>query len=240
MLPVSTIVRRIRARLHDLDEITCDNEEILDTLNMGLRFIRRAIINIRPSALLETYEGTVDAGTRSVELPFVPLKVIHLTLGDKIIKSELKDTSPPVYQNYKDPWHNPTPIYTTRQVDTYREAGLNHTELAHVVKDDNDKQGEPKEFYLVGGNKLVFVPIPNRKVKYSLLYVPDIEELTIEDKSPLQTEFDDFLIEYASIRLNISNEFDVSQEQAVMASIYQQIQKILLPPPSGFTVKSYW
>ena len=240
MLPVSTIVRRIRMRLHDLDNITYSDEGILDALNMALRFVRRCIADIRPSLLIETHEGMIEAGTRSIELPFRPLKVLHITVGDNIIKSETIDNSESVFQNYKDPWHNPTPIYTLKQVDTYREAGLNQTELAHVVKDDNDITGEPKEFYITGSKTIHFVPIPERKIKYSIMYVPDFEELTIEDKSPLLTDFDDFLVEYASIRLNISNEFDMTQEQAMMNSIYQQIQKMLVAPPVGFVANGYW
>ena len=195
MLPVTTIIRRIRSRLHDLDNINYTDEEILDALNMGLRFIRRAIVDIRPSLLIETYESTVAAGERFIKL------------------------RPPMYQNYNQVWHNATPIYTTKKVDTYSEAGIKQTELAHKVMDKNDLTGIPKEFYLTGEKTIHFVPIPNQKMKFTMMYVPDIEELTIEDKSPLLTEMDDFLVEYAAIRISIADEFSMAEESQIMANI---------------------
>ena len=240
MLPVTTIIRRIRSRLHDLENINYTDEEILDALNMGLRFIRRAIVDIRPSLLIETYEGTIAAGERFIKLPFRPLKIVHITMGDKIIKSEMIDTSPPMYQNYNQVWHNATPIYTTKKVDTYSEAGIKQTELAHKVMDKNDLTGIPKEFYLTGEKTIHFVPIPNQKMKFTMMYVPDIEELTIEDKSPLLTEMDDFLVEYAAIRISIADEFSMAEEAQIMSNIYQQIQRIVQPPPVGFVVKGYY
>ena len=70
--------------------------------------------------------------------------------------------------------------------------------------------------------------------------MPDLEELTIDDNSPLLTEYDDFLIEYATIRLSIGNEYDVSQEQVIMGNIISQIQQMLFPPPPGVRVRGYW
>ena len=51
MLSVQTLARRIRTRLHDTDEITYSDEEILDCINCGIRFIRRLIASMRPSLL---------------------------------------------------------------------------------------------------------------------------------------------------------------------------------------------
>ena len=240
MLSVQTIIRRIRTRCHDSDNITYTDEEILDAINLALRFIRRCIADMRPSLLMSKAEGTLEVGQSSIELEHRPLKVIHVTLGNKIIKSETVDDSEKVFQNYKQIWHNPTLIYSIRQIDTYREAGLKQTELAHVIHEDNDTKGDPKVFYLTGAKTINFYPIPDKKTKYSILYVEDIEELTAEDESPLLTEFDDFLIEYASIRLQVGNEYDLTQEQAMVQNIFYQIQKILTPPPVGFICNGYW
>ena len=62
-----------------------------------------------------------------------------------------------------------------------------------------------------------------RPTKYTVITVDDIEELSLDDNSLLNTDFDNFLIEYANIRLSIENEYEVSQEQQVMANIYSQI-----------------
>ena len=240
MLPVKTLIRRIRARCHDLENITYDDYEILDTLNIALRFIRRTIAELQPALLFKTYEGTVEAGKNSLTLPFVPLKIVHLTVGDKIIKSETLDTSPKMFQNYSQMWKNPLPIYTTRQIETYREQGLKHTDIAHKILDRNDLTGIPKDFYVTNGNVIHFVPIPNSKYKFTLMYVEDIAELTEDDKSPLPTDFDDFIVEYASIRLQVGNEYDMTQEQSLIANIYAQLEKMLTPPPVGFVVRGYY
>ena len=68
----------------------------------------------------------------------------------------------------------------------------------------------------------------------------DIDEVTASDVSPLGTEFDDFLIEYAATRLSVGNEFDMSQEQQIMANIYGQIQALLRPLPPGVDTMGYW
>ena len=240
MLPVNTLIKRIRTRCHDIEKITYDDEEILDVINMGLRFIRRTIADLQPAKIIETYEGTIAAGEKSFKLPFIPLKIVHLTIGDKVIKSETIDTSPKVFQNYNQVWRNPLPIYTTKQVDTYREQGIKNTDIAHKIGEYNDLKGIPKEFYITDGNVIHFVPIPNQKYKFSFMYIEDIEELTADDKSPLSTDFDDFLIEYASIRLQVGNEFNMADEQNLLANIYEQLRKMLIPPPVGFVVKGYF
>ena len=107
------------------------------------------------------------------------------------------------------------------------------------VKDKNE-EGLPRAFYRTGLRMIHFVPIPDKVTGYTIRYVPDLEELTIDDNSPLLTEFDDFLIEYATIRLSIGNEYDVSQEQVIMGNIISQIRELLFPPPPGVRVRGYW
>ena len=93
---------------------------------------------------------------------------------------------------------------------------------------------------MTGSQTINFFPIPEVETKYTILTVDDIEELTWNDNSPLNTEFDDFLVDYAAVRLEIGNEYDVTQEEQVMANIYSQIQQILMPPPAGVVTKGYW
>ena len=93
---------------------------------------------------------------------------------------------------------------------------------------------------MTGSQTLNFFPIPNRKTKYTVRTVDDIEELSWTDSSPLNTEFDDFLIEYAAIRLSVGNEYDMTQENQLMANIAAQIQALLIPPPAGVLTRSYW
>ena len=214
MLAMTTILKRIRTRIHDTDEIVYDDDEILEVINCGVRFIRRAITEIRPSLLISTEEKILSAGEKSFELEKVPTKIVHVTAGDRLIK-------------------------TVNDKKIYAEKGLHQTELAQVINSESDLTGTPTDFYLTGLQTINLFPSPERETKCTVLYVKDFEELTLEDKSPLNTDFDDFLIEYGTIRLGMRDEFDVSQEQQLMANIYSQIEKILLPPPAGVQVKAF-
>lgn len=99
-------------------------------------------------------------------------------------------------------------------------------DLSNIL--DMTKTGTPYSYFMTGIDTINFYPIPDRDIPYSIIAVGDIVEVTSTDHSPFPTEFDDFLIEYAVIRLSVSNEFDVSQEQQIMSSIIQQIQNNLM------------
>ena len=100
------------------------------------------------------------------------------------------------------------------------------TDLSNIS--DMTKTGTPYSYYMVGVNKLCFYPTPDADVLYSVIYVGDLKEVTLADKSPFPNDFDDFLIEYAVIRLSVGNEFDVQQEAQIMSSILEQIQNNLM------------
>lgn len=201
MLSVQTLARRIRHRLHDTDEITYSDEEILDCINCGVRFIRRIIARLRPALLMSEMAGILTAGENSITLANRPTKIISVTAGGK---------------------------------------ALEETELAFAIHKTDDGAQEPKEFYLTGTQTINFFPTPTEPTPYTIRTVDDIAELVWEDNSPLNTEFDDFLIEYAVIRLGVGNEYDMTQESQLMANIAAQIQEVLIPPPVGVIVKGYW
>ena len=203
MLSVQTLAGRIRTRLHDTDEIEYDDEQILDCINNGVRFIRRTIASIRPALLMTEHKGTLAGGAKSVELPVRPLKIINVTLGT-----------------------NGEFLY--------------ETEMATAIYENMYKVGDPKYFFLTGTKTINFYPIPSSNKQYTIRTVDDINELEWSDNSPLLAEFDDFLVEYVTIRLSIGNEYDVSQEGQLMANIVEQIQTILTPPPPGFVTRPYW
>lgn len=201
MLSVQTLARRIRQRLHDTDEITYDDENILDCINCGVRFIRRIIARVRPALLMSESGGTLPKGVNAVILDVRPLKIISVAVNGK---------------------------------------ALEETELAFVIRERSDREGVPEKFYLTGSQTINFYPTPREPTPYTIRTVDDIKELTWEDDSPLLTEFDDFLVEYATIRLGAGNEFDMTQESQLMANIAAQIQENLFPPPSGISTKGYW
>ena len=202
MISVETLARRIRKRLHDNDKITYDDDEILDCINCGIRFIRRLIANMRPALLMSEVEGVLPAGVKSITLENRPTKIICVLAGKP-------------------------------------KKALEETELAFAIH-VRDTEDEPREFYLTGTQTINFFPTPNSPTEYVIRTVDDIDELAWEDKSPLNNEFDDFLVEYVSVRLSVGNEYDMTQESQMMSNIVAQIQKILMPPPAGIIVKGFW
>lgn len=115
---------------------------------------------------------------------------------------------------------------------------LLETNLQHVRKKVASEY--PKYFYRVGLQSLKVYPKPLVETEYAVRYVEDIGELGIEDTTPILNEFDDFLIEYAAYRLALTDEFDMTQEQQIIANIHQQIASILAPPPAGTVIRGYW
>ena len=202
MLSVETLARRIRKRLHDNDKITYDDDEILDCINCGIRFIRRLIANMRPALLMSEVEGVLPAGVKSITLENRLTKIICVLAGKP-------------------------------------KKALEETELAFAIH-ERDTEDEPREFYLTGTQTINFFPTPNSPTEYVIRTVDDIDELAWEDKSPLNNEFDDFLVEYVTVRLSVGNEYDMTQESQMMSNIMAQIQKILMPPPAGIIVKGFW
>ncbi|MGL6015885.1 MAG: hypothetical protein ACRCZU_07330 [Selenomonadaceae bacterium] len=100
------------------------------------------------------------------------------------------------------------------------------TDLSNIS--DMTKTGTPVAYYMMGVNKVFFYPTPDTDVNYSIIYVGDLKEVTLTDNSPFPNDFDDFLVEYAVIRLSVGNEFDVSQETQIMSSILEQIQNNIM------------
>ena len=100
------------------------------------------------------------------------------------------------------------------------------TDLSNIS--DMTKTGTPVAYYMMGVNKIFFYPTPDADINYSIIYVGDLKEVTINDNSPFPNDFDDFLVEYAVIRLSVGNEFDVTQETTIMSSILEQIQNNLM------------
>ena len=112
--------------------------------------------------------------------------------------------------------------------------------MAFIVPRKSDAEGAPREFFLSGSRTINFFPTPKVETKYTVRTVDDIEELAWESKSPLETEYDDFLVEYVTVRLSVGNEYDMTQESQMLATIAAQIQRLLIPPPAGIITKGYW
>lgn len=100
---------------------------------------------------------------------------------------------------------------------------------------------EPTAYYLCGFESLALWPMPTKDIEYSVFYVADSKELTINDKTSLPIDFDDALIEYAVIRLSLGNEFDMSQEFSVMQTVVDQVTGIINNYPNpNYNINDYW
>ena len=238
MTPVKEIIRKIRIAIHDEDCINYDDCDILNVINAGLRVIRRTIAEIQPEIIMDTRAGILQAGEDTITLRHIPLKIIELTAGDKIISTTKNFASKKVRSNFDKVFGNATNIYSQYDTKIFAEYPLEETTFHHIR--DRAAVGRPRYFYRIGMKQLKVHPKPKKETAYTLRTVDDIHELRFNDEIPLMSEFEDFLVEYAATRLALSNEYDMTQEQQILANIHAQISQILIPPPAGTIVKGYW
>ena len=238
MIPVKIAIKKIRAGIHDWQGVNYDNDEIISVLNAGLRIIRRTITEIQPELLMETTTGILQAGEDEIKLKRHPLMIVEMTAGDKILSVIEGYTNKKIWHNREKIYDNKRKIYSKYEIKTFEEHKLKETNIQHVGI--RNKTGRPREFYRTGWKSLKISPIPEKETAFTIKIVDDIEEMRYEDHIPLIAEFDDFLIEYAVMRLSIDNEYDISQEQAIIGSIQQQIMNMLAPPPVSVQVRGYW
>lgn len=103
-----------------------------------------------------------------------------------------------------------------------------------------------KQYYIVGFSEINIYPIPNKDVNYNIQYIPEFEELSENDiynnsELPFPNDFHKLIIEYANTRLAIANEFDTTQEMAIIQAITSQVEDMLYAyPDTQHKMKSYW
>ena len=239
MLSIKSAIKRIRSAIHDWQHVNYSDAEILLVINAGIRFIRRTIADIQPEILMTENKGILQGGEDTIQLEKNPLTIIEVTTGNKIISSVEVDNSPKIFNNLDLIYDNQTPIYGKQIIKTFAEKKLQETNLQHL-RNKNFQSEHAKYFYRVGLKTLKLYPVPKNETAYTVRTIDDFEELTLEDKTPLLNDFDDFLIEYATMRLSIDNEYDATQEQQILSAIQSQIAQILSPPPAGTVVRVYW
>lgn len=100
---------------------------------------------------------------------------------------------------------------------------------------------QPECYYMRGFSTIRIHPIPCRPVSYIVIYTPQIPYLCIHDHTPFPNDFDSLIVEYANARLNMTNEYDMSQEMSVVQAITSQIEDILYEyPDEDHQVSGYW
>ena len=238
MLRISEIARRIRVAIHDEDCITYEDDQIIDAINLGMRFIRRVIMEQQPEVLMTESKGVLKSGANEIRFERAPLQIIEVAIGTELMKLDRWKANDKIYHNWEKVYGNVTKIYSWEEYREYKESPIMQTNLHHVR--NRYESGRPKCWYRLGENRLRLSPIPDREIGYTVRLIEDLEELSMEDVSPLLTDFDDFLVEYAVIRLPIDNEYDVSQEMQLFSNIASAISETLYPPPSSCRVSGYW
>lgn len=107
---------------------------------------------------------------------------------------------------------------------------------------DNSQQGEPEYYYISGFGDINVYPAANADMSYKALAISDMQILKdVEDDFPLMNDLLDFVVEYACIRASMTNEFDLSQETAVMGSVISQIETLIRKYNNqGLQTAGYW
>lgn len=238
MLPVKDLIKKIRAAIHDTDCINYDDGEILNSINAALRFIRRTIAEIQPEILISETTGILDAGNDTIQLENRPMKIIELTAGDKIISKAEGYSGKKIFSNFDKVFGNVTNTNSRYELKTFAEYPLQETNLHHIK--NRNITGKPQKFYRAGLTTLKIFPKPRSETAWTLRTIDDFEDLNFEDATPVLNEFDDFIFEFCTMRLSLTEEFDMQQEAQIMANIHQQIAQTLQPPPAGVVVRGYW
>lgn len=241
MLSMQQLIARVRTAVNDKDAVTYDEEEILSTLNNGIRYIRRTIADLRPELLAsDTITGMLEAGEESVTLSRRPLAFLYVRAGDEVkSRVEVREKSEKIYHNTALIFQNHTRTAAKKTVVIYRMHELPEVSTRDI-EGDMEESGTPVAFYRTGERTIHLYPVPRQQTGYLICPIDDIEEVGADGKSPLLTEFDDVLVEYAAMRLHVRNEYDVTADASVMSGIYMQIVRLLGEPPASVQVAGYW
>lgn len=225
---------------HDTDKVAYDDEDILLCINGGLRFVRRAIIKSRPEILAsEEQHGVLRPGEYRIDFAKRPLKIYQVRVGDEVKSSTERYTNAKVYHNRARVWHNQTRICSL-WLDVRRHIRVLPEANSFEIQNLEGGTGRPAVYYRTGMSGIAVYPVPEKETEWRVSSVDDIEELTLKDVSPLLNEYDDFIVEYAIIRLSVGNEYNVAQETQLMANVSEQLNMFLSAPPRGVTINSYW
>lgn len=216
MLRVSEIIKEIRNRTHDEQETGYTDETLISYINDGIRFIRRTIFSINPLLLADfLQQGELEISQRNIFL-------------SKLVIDEIGD-------------EQEQPVKIAR-ICSVRVDGRELEQVNPADIYDTKHTGKPEFYYLTGFSTVNLFPIPDIAYDYEIAAVEDISLLTSpDDISPLPTEMDDWLYEYATIRASDTNEYDISQESTIFGQIVAQIENMCYQlSPIGVTANDYW
>ena len=141
-------------------------------------------------------------------------------------------------------FHNPN-ICLTEKVAGIQDVRVNGRKLKptqpRCIKDLEATSAQPECYYMRGFNNIRVHPVPCRPLSYTVIYTPQIPYLCIHDRTPFPNDFDSLIAEYANARLNMTNEFDMSQEMSIVQAITSQIEDLLYAyPDDDHQIAGYW
>lgn len=93
--------------------------------------------------------------------------------------------------------------------------------------DDTQRTGQIKAYCLLNRKQLLFFPVPDEACNYEVIGVKQQPELTLDDSTPYNNDFDTLIFEYAVIRAGMGDMFQMSQEMSVMSTLAEQIQNLV-------------
>lgn len=87
MIKTADLIKRIRAMSHDEQELEYSNEDIMLYVNDGIRFVRRIIMDIYPSMLVDVEaDGVLDIGENTI-YTFEPIaQIVNLWVAGRRIE----------------------------------------------------------------------------------------------------------------------------------------------------------
>lgn len=103
-----------------------------------------------------------------------------------------------------------------------------------------DKEGTPTHYYRIG-ETIHLHPKEKKDGKWEVIYIPEQEIYDMDTKSLLPRDFESILIEYATIRAQYRNEFQMVQEEGLLSSLTQQAIRLLVDMDDTYScIKGYW
>lgn len=102
---------------------------------------------------------------------------------------------------------------------------INRNNLSAV--NDTEREGTIECYVVTGGNNVLFFPIPEDTVSYSVSGIKTGNMLGMDDKVPFSSEYDTVVFEYVVARAGMGDHFQMSQEMELMGSIVGQINNLI-------------
>ena len=93
--------------------------------------------------------------------------------------------------------------------------------------DDSTNIGRIDCYCLLNRSKILFFPLPEEPCTYEIIGIKQQPELTLEDSTPYNNDFDTAIFEYAAVRAGMGDMFQMSQEMQIMTNVAEQVENLI-------------